>query len=313
MKLHFIAARGGVGIMLLIFWGLVDNPLFAVHFLLILIGLSAVRYRIKPYRFLPLLEAAASGVYAILWPPALLGLWLPMISIFENKWNKREAKTLEQNHTERSKRYMLEAQIDQSTKDSINAARLAEMTERARIAQDIHDHVGHEMHGALIALQTAIKLHENKDPRTKELMAKSLTRMESASATLRETVHNLRPAYTIGPDTLEQICKDFTYCPVEFSKSGDLADVVHWEMIAANLKELLTNIAKHSNATAAAVKVDGNAKYVRMTVKDNGQTKKSPTPGLGLSGMKDRIRMAGGTLSVSDGDGFMVVFVLPKA
>jgi len=312
MKLYAILARGGVGIMLLIFWGLVDSPLFGVHFMLVLVGLAAVRYRVKPYMFLPLLEAAVSAVYALWWPPALLSLWLPIISLIENKWDRREGEITERGHTERARRLKLEAQIDQSAKDSINAARLAEMTERTRIAQSIHDHVGHEMHGALIALQTAKKLYEKEDDRTGELLQQSLYRLESASATLRETVHNLRPAYTIGSDTLDEICKAFTFCHADFTKSGELSDVTHWEMLAANLKELLTNTAKHSEATSVSVKLDGNAKYVRLTVKDNGRIKKKQSLGLGLSGMKDRARMAGGTLTISDADGFQVVCVLPK-
>jgi len=312
MKIYAITARVGVGIMLLVFWGLVDSPLFGVSFLLFLVGVAAVWYKVKPYTFLPVLEAVASAMYAFLWPPALLGLWLPMISLMEMRWKRRENEIIELGHTERSQRLKLEAQIDQSTRDNINAARLAEMTERARIAQSIHDHVGHEMHGALIALQTAKKLYEIKDNRTDELISQSIQRLESASATLRETVHNLRPAYTIGPDTLEEICKAFTFCPVEYTKSGDLSDVTHWEMLAANLKELLTNTAKHSNASAVTVKLDGNAKYIRLTVKDNGQQRAKHTSGLGISGMKDRVRMAEGTLTVSDAEGFQVVCVLSK-
>jgi len=329
MKGYAVAARIGVGSMLLIFWGLVDSPLFGVHFILVLIGLTAVRYKFGEYKVLPLLEGAASVVYALWWPPALLGLWLTMFSMMENRWNRREQELTAYSHAERTERLKLEAQIDQTAKDSINAARVAELTERARIAQSIHDHVGHEMHGALIALQTAKKLHGLGDSRAGEVLGQSLQRLESASATLRETVHNLKPAYTIGPDTLVEICNGFDFCQVRYSKAGDLMGVVHWELLAANLKELLTNVARHSNATAVTVRLDGNAKYVRLTVKDNGKpstrrsghisgqylpamSKSKTTQGLGLAGMKDRIRMAGGNFTVSEADGFQVVCVLPK-
>ena len=312
MKIHAILARMGVGIMLMIFWGLVDSPLFGVPFLLVLISITAIRYNYQPYKFLLYLEIAITVTFAFWWLPALLGLWLPAISIIESKWNQLEGKYIYQMDKERSRRLKLEAQADQSTKDSISAARLAEMTERARIAQNIHDHVGHEMHGALIALQTAKKLYEKDDPRTVELLSQSLSRLESASATLRETVHNLRPAYTIGPDTLVEICKSFAFCPVQITKSGDLSNLAHWELLTANLKELLTNTAKHSNATDITVTLSGNEKYVRLTVKDNGTITKKTSQGLGLSGMKDRVHMAGGSLTISENSGFQVVCVLPK-
>jgi len=230
----------------------------------------------------------------------------------EDHWNRWESKLLNNEHEQRIQRLKLEAKIDQTAKDSINAARLAEMTERARIAQNIHDHVGHEMHGALIALQAAKKLYDKEDPRTGELLSQSYARLESASATLRETVHNLKPAYTIGPDTLGEICNGFTFCPVEFIQTGKLDGTHHWELLAANLKELLTNVARHSNASLVSVRLDGNAKYIRLKVKDNGQTDRQTRQGLGLIGMKDRVRMSGGTLSISNNNGFQAVCLLPK-
>ena len=313
MKHLAIMARLGIGIMLLIFWGLYGSPLFGVIFVLVLLALSGVRYKFRPYRQLVLLEAAACAIYAIWWPPALVGLWLPLVSLAEARWAKWERKLLDRDYEERTRRLKLESLIEETAQDSQNAARLAELTERTRIAQEIHDHVGHEMHGALIALQTAKKLHDKHDPRAGDLIAQSLQRLESASATLRETVHNLRPAQTVGVEMLAEICKGFAYCPVSFSKAGDLTGVMHWELLAANLKELLTNIAKHSGATAASVRVDGNKDYVRLTVKDNGRADAAPAYGLGLTGMKDRVRMAGGTLTVSAEDGFQVLCVLPKS
>ena len=312
MKFIAISARLGTGIMLLTFWGLYSSPLFGVIFMLVLLALSGVRYNLHPYRLLPVLEAAACTICALWWPPALLGLWLPLIGIAETRWAKWEQTFMRREYDERTQRLDLESLIADSSQDSQNAARLAELTERTRIAQDLHDHVGHEMHGALIAMQTAKKLHDKDDPRTGDLITQSLERLESASATLRETVHNLRPAQTISAETLGEICSGFKYCPVSFSKSGDLTGVMHWELLASSLKELLTNIAKHSRATAADVRVDGNKDYVRLTVKDNGRAVKKPALGLGLTGMKDRVRMAGGTLTVNAGDGFWVVCVLPK-
>ena len=312
MKTYAIVARLGVGFMLVAFWGLVDNPLFGVVFILVLLGLSGLRYRFGMYIVPMALEVVVCIGYALVWPPALLGLWLPVLGLLENKWFALERQLIDRDHQERAGRLRLEAQMEAAARDSQNAARLAEMTERARIAQDIHDHVGHEMHGALIALQTTKKLHEKNDPRTGELLSQSLQRLESASATLRETVHNLKPAQTIGVEILSDICDSFGYCPADFTKTGDLTGVAHWELLAANLKELLTNVARHSGASAVAVKVDGNDKYIRLTVRDNGKIKKAPSLGLGLTGMKDRVRAAGGNLTINVMDGFQAVCVLPK-
>ena len=298
--------------MLIVFWGLVDSPLLGIVFLLALLALSALRYRFAPYRMLPVLEALLCAGFAFLWLPALLGLWLPAIGLLEDRWAALERELLDRDLEDRARRLQLEDTLQASERDMRNAARLAQMNERARIAQEIHDHVGHEITGASIALQAAVKLYEKNDARAGELLAQCQTRLESASAHLRETVHNLRPAQTPGPPALEALCASFDFCPVRFTAAGDMENAAHWDLLAANLKEALTNVSRHSSAGLVTVKLDGNANYIRMVVADDGKPGKPFKPGLGLSGMRERVRAAGGTLTVNAGEGFSIVCVLPK-
>ena len=339
MRRFAVYARVGAGIMLLVCWGLVDSPLPGVVFILALIALSAVRYRIAPYKWLIAAETAICIGYACFWLPALLGLWLPVIGLLEGRWEIWEKELLAKATEDRGERLRLESSVEAAARETQNAARLAEMAERSRIAQDIHDHVGHEISGASIALQTAIKLYEKSDARAKELLEQSAKRIETASEHLREAVHNLKPSRIIGAGTLRELCEDFDFCEARFESSGDLGDVLHWDLLVANLKETLTNISRHSNATLVTVRLEGNADYIRMRVEDNGQIEKStgtqlgkapdmgkaldmgrvpvmekaPNIGLGLAGMRERVRAAGGTLTVTTEKGFSVVTVLPKA
>ena len=312
IRKYAILARLGAGAMLIVFWGLVDSPLSGIVFLLALLGLSAVRYRFAPYRLLPLLEALLCIGFAFLWLPALLGLWLPAIGLLEDRWAALERDLLDRDFEDRARRLQLEDTLQASERDTKNAARLAQMNERARIAQEIHDHVGHEITGASIALQAAVKLYDKNDARAGELLAQCQTRLESASAHLRETVHNLKPAQTPGPQALEALCASFDFCPVHFTVAGDLENVAHWDLLAANLKEALTNVSRHSKAKLVTVKLDGNAAYIRMVVTDNGKSSRPFKPGLGLSGMRERVRAAGGTLTINTTEGFSIVCVLPK-
>ena len=312
MKRYAVYARIGAGIMLIICWGLVDSPLSGVVYVLALAALSAVRYRFAPYRWLGAAETAVCLGYAFLWLPALLGLWLPVFGLLEDKWEALENELLRKGFEDRSERLKLEASREASAREMRNAARLAEMAERSRIAQDIRDHVGHEISGASIALQAAIRLYEKNDLRAGELLTQSAARLEAASEHLREAVHNLKPARVAGIETLVELCEAFAFCPVQFSAAGDLNGNLYWELLAANLKEALTNVSRHSNATRVIVKLDGNADFIRMRVADNGNNTGAGAMGLGLSGIRERVRAAGGTLSVSAEDGFAVVTVLPK-
>ncbi|MCL2076900.1 MAG: sensor histidine kinase [Oscillospiraceae bacterium] len=317
MKYYAIFARSLVGVMLIAVWGLTDSPLSGVAFLLILTAVSAARYRFKAlsrFAVTGTLEIVACIGFAFLWFPALLGLWLPVIGFIEDKWQGWERDLLLKDFEDRAERLKLEKKRENASMELRYAARVAEINERSRIAQDIHDHVGHEITGALIALQTAAKLYESGDGRAGELLGQTIKCLESASENLRETVHNLKPAKGTALSYLEEICDSFKFCEARFEVSGDLNNITHFELLAANLKEALTNVSRHSNADSVTVRLDGNADYIRMTVSDNGtklKTLKSKS-GMGLSGMKERIRAAGGTLTVIYENGFKIICILPK-
>ena len=299
--------------MLMIVWGLTNGPLSGVAFLLSLTALSAVRYSFAPYRCLVYIECIVCAGFAFVWLPALLGLWLPVISILESRWAAMEKELLAKAFEDRGERLKLETLREVTERETQNAARLAEMAERSRIAQDIHDNVGHEISGASIALQTALKLYEKNDfSRSKDLLEQSAKRLETASERLREAVHNLKPSRIASAGTLRELCADFEFCEIRYSAAGDLEGVPHWELLAANLKEALTNVSRHSDATLVTVELNGNADSVRLRVADNGHKANAANAGLGLTGMRERVRAAGGTLAVNAGNGFAVVMVLPK-
>ena len=312
MRRFAIWARLFAGLMLIAFWALVDSPLLGVAFFLAMAALSAIRYRMKPYRCLGIVEAAACIICAFFWLPALLGLWLPVIGLLEARWAQWEKELLLRSFEDRGERLKLEAFSEISSREIQSAARLAEMAERSRIAQDIHDHVGHEISGASMAMQAALKLYDIGDERAGELMAQSAKRIEAASEHLREAVHNLKPSRVAGISTLAELCEGFSFCPVQFSASGDLSGSLHWDLLEANLKEALTNVSRHSEASAVKVKLDGNSDYIRLEISDNGKAERLNGTGLGLAGIRERVRAAGGSLTISAENGFTVLCVLPK-
>ena len=63
--------------------------------------------------------------------------------------------------------------------------------------------------------------------------------------------------------------------------------------------EALTNTAKHSAAEACTVTVARNAGLVGVVVTDDGQGGAHVAKGHGLAGLADRVRAAGGTLTVT--------------
>jgi signal transduction histidine kinase len=77
--------------------------------------------------------------------------------------------------------------------------------------------------------------------------------------------------------------------------------------------EALTNVAKHSGASAVQVDVDADDGLVRLDIRDDGVGGADPARGSGLVGLKDRVEAAGGTLHVQShrGQGTSLAVELP--
>jgi tRNA-binding EMAP/Myf-like protein len=118
--------------------------------------------------------------------------------LLEEKWRAWELELLFKDFEDRAKLLKLERARENAAIELRNAARLAETAERSRIAQDIHDHVGHEITGALFALQAAAKRDEIDAQQADVLLNCAISRLENAYGSLRETVYNLKPAKLRG-------------------------------------------------------------------------------------------------------------------
>jgi len=193
------------------------------------------------------------------------------------------------------------------------AAHMAEIKERNRIARQIHDNVGHSIAGILMQLQAARKLLEKDPEKATGLLDKSIESLADTLVVMRDTVHNIKPAEKLGIEYIRQVIERFTYCPVELRVMGDFSEVPVniMQIIHYKIKEHLTNISKHSDASKAEIEVSVNSKFVRLLIKDNGTKSGRINEGLGISGMKERVYNVGGTISISNEKGFLIVCLMP--
>lgn len=214
---------------------------------------------------------------------------------------------------ERQIRYDLEEAKGRLLNATREAAHLAEIRERNRIAREIHDSIGHNLAGILLQLQVANKTLDRDEPKARELLAKSITGLASSVDLLRDTVHNIKPQEQIGLNYIEKVIANFQFCQVNFKHNGDFATLTagHIEIITSTLKEALTNAARHSHASEVDIHLDIHEKIVRLYIKDNGTGCTQIHEGLGLSGMRERVHNIGGSISINANDGFMIVCVLP--
>ncbi|WP_372994419.1 sensor histidine kinase [Lutispora sp.] len=249
---------------------------------------------------------------------ALAGYLLLLIlcgyfSYVSNRTKEREMLYREAYDNERRLRYELERVRAEMLHASKNIEHLTELRERNRIAREIHDSVGHSLAGIMMQLQASAKLREKDESKSQELLENSIKGLSEAIVTLRETVHNIRPKEILGLEYIEAIINDFTYCEVELVKKGDMSLLKphHIEILSYNIKEALTNVSRYSEATKVHISIEANEKYSRLYIKDNGKGCKNISEGLGLSGMRERMKYAGGIISINGDDGFTIVCIIP--
>lgn len=190
--------------------------------------------------------------------------------------------------------------------------RLATLSERNRIAREIHDNVGHLLTRAILqvgALQ--IICSENKE--TGEYLSSVKDTLSDAMDNIRSSVHDLHDESIDLRINLCMLIDEFTFCPVKLNYDADnLPKEIKYCFIAIT-KEALSNIAKHSDATEAHISVLEHPGFYQLIIDDNG-TKKSAKKGdgIGLQNMKDRVEAFGGTFRTDNNKGFRIFISISK-
>jgi signal transduction histidine kinase len=269
--------------------------------------------------YIGVLPVLLSGIYFTIesrLPSLILIMGLcGILALVMEKAEEKESDYKNRFDEERRLRYELELTKVKLLNSSKNIVHLTEVSERNRIAREIHDNVGHGIAGILIQLQAANKLFDRDEKKSQEILKKSIENLADALTLLRNTVHNIKPKETLGVEYLKSVINNFGFCPVELKFYGNFGLLAssQLEILGFILKEALTNAAKHSKATKVDISIDINEKYTRLYIKDNGIGCDKLIEGLGISGMKERVLNMGGTISISSNDGFLIVCLLPMA
>ncbi|WP_125153527.1 sensor histidine kinase [Clostridium rectalis] len=230
-----------------------------------------------------------------------------------SKYIKEQKKYKRLYDSERRITYELEGTKNRLINSYIKIEHLTEVRERNRIAREIHDKVGHNIAGIYMQLQAASKLKNINQEKSYELLDKSIEELSKALSLLKETVYNIKSLETTGINYINKIIENFNYCKVNFNYRGDFNNIPSniMEIIATNIKESLTNASKYSNAEKIYINLERNEKYIRLYIKDNGVGCNEIKEGLGISGMKERIKNIGGSISIDSKEGFLIVCIIP--
>ncbi|MGH6691283.1 MAG: sensor histidine kinase [Gammaproteobacteria bacterium] len=183
--------------------------------------------------------------------------------------------------------------------------------ERRRVAYDLHDGVAQLIVSAKQHLDTCADLWPGApEPATRELTV-GIARLEQAIVETRRVLLALRPAavddgglVAAAKDSLEQMAQEAGW-KVGFTENLGAAPLPATVETAAFriLQEALTNARKHAGAARVDVDLRREAGWLVLDVRDSGGGKPAGDDGaggygLGLSSMRERARLLGGSCVV---------------
>jgi PAS domain S-box-containing protein len=202
--------------------------------------------------------------------------------------------------------------------------------ERRRIARELHDGVGQ----LIVALNLNLsKLNDEKDnlsPTARQSLDENSRLTEQALQEIRTMSHLLHPPLLdeMGLEAALRWYGDGFAERSKISVSMDLApgfsDGLPRDLALSlfrTVQECLTNVHRHSGSSTAHVRISRSSRQITLVVQDEGKgipfeiqsrISSGASFGVGLRGMRERIRQFGGRMDIrSDPGGTQIVVVLP--
>jgi signal transduction histidine kinase len=196
--------------------------------------------------------------------------------------------------------------------------------QRQHLARELHDEVGQLLTGITLSLDTAAR---SATAPTAEGLMQARELVNETIACVREMALDLRPPMLDDLGLVAALVWHFerfarqTGLTVDFKQRG-LDKVRASPQVESAVyriaQEALTNVARHSGARAASVRLSIAARFVRLDVEDQGvgfdaARALSDPYAIGLTGMRERARLLGGELRIDSvpGAGTTVSASLP--
>ncbi|HJP79443.1 MAG TPA: sensor histidine kinase [Pseudonocardiaceae bacterium] len=216
----------------------------------------------------------------------------------------------------------LRLELEQS---KLAQARGALLAERQRLAREMHDVLAHSLSGLMLHIESARLLaeHDPADPRLPAALDRANQLAHAGLDEARQAIGMLRDDELPGVRSLSIVVDEFradTGITCELTVCGDEREIGSAVALAIYRvgQEALTNIRKHAAPERVSVELVYAPEEVRLTVADVGMPPDRPPNvdggGYGLSGMRERAELLGGSLIArSTGTGFLVELRVPAS
>ncbi len=220
----------------------------------------------------------------------------------------------------------LEAEVQERTRSleksmQITSEALAEATvyaERTRIAQEIHDIVGHTLTSTILQIEAGRRLLDKDMDNARVRLKEAQDSVRHSLSEIRNSVHMLKEdKYYELEDAVHQLISDTeknagvsihaVIDPVEH------LSLMHKKVIYHALQEGLTNGIRHGNSSEFSFSLSDDGTSVQFRLADNGVGSSRIEMGFGLKMMRERVKQLSGAIHVDSepGKGCLLRLNLP--
>lgn len=195
--------------------------------------------------------------------------------------------------------------------------------ERRNIARELHDSVGQLLTAVAMnlgSLQNAVK---NLSPAQSKLLDDSNVMVAEVTKEIRTISHLLHPPllgvaglsaairwYVDGFSERSRIAVEVDV-PNEVGRVSSEVEIALFRVV----QECLTNVYRHSGCDSCGIKLEREENWLHLQIRDDGkgiQSRGKPSTGVGIRGMKERMRHLGGSLEVTSSEaGTTVIAHIP--
>jgi signal transduction histidine kinase len=206
-------------------------------------------------------------------------------------------------------------------------ARAAALSERQHLAREMHDVLAHSLSGLVLQLEGARLLasrdRERLDPELGNAIERAHHLAKAGLEESRRAIGMLRGDDLPGPERLDDLVAEFerdSAIPCRVTVEGDERELGSEARLTVYrvAQEALTNVRKHAGADRVELHLRYEPEGVRLVVEDFASAGAAPASadpdggGYGLTGMRERAELLGGTLAAAvTATGFRVALWVP--
>jgi signal transduction histidine kinase len=206
-------------------------------------------------------------------------------------------------------------------------ARAAALSERQHLAREMHDVLAHSLSGLVLQLEgarlMAARERERIDPQLADAIERAHHLAKAGLEESRRAIGMLRGDDLPGPERIDALAAEFerdSGIPCRVDVEGDERELGSEARLTVYrvAQEALTNVRKHAGAERVEIRLRYEPDGVRLVVEDAAAPAAAPPGpssdggGYGLTGMRERAELLGGTLAAAaTGRGFRVELWVP--